>query len=104
MTVVKGIIREVGRSTTTRVGTHRWYGTTTIVVQDEETKQTYRIKLSAKVMDRCRFLPRVGMPVIIHGFVEEAEYGLSDFVVSRVTDVKHVGEGVKRVISLDDED
>ncbi len=74
------------------------------MVQDEETKQTYRIKLSAKVMDRCRFLPRVGMPVIIHGFVEEAEYGLSDFVVSRVTDVKHVGEGVKRVISLDDED
>ncbi|MGQ4871242.1 MAG: hypothetical protein ACP6IT_05345 [Candidatus Thorarchaeota archaeon] len=103
MTVVRGIIREIGRSTTTRVSARRWYGSTTIVVQDEETGQTYSVKLSARVMDRCRFLPRVGMPVIIHGFVEEAEYGLSDFVVTRVTDIKHEGAGIKRRIRLDDE-
>ncbi|MHA1248215.1 MAG: hypothetical protein ACTSPE_12880 [Candidatus Thorarchaeota archaeon] len=103
MTVVRGIIREIGRSTTTRVSARRWYGSTTIVVQDEETGQTYSVKLSARVMDRCRFLPRVGMPVLIHGFVEEAEYGLSDFVVTRVTDIKHEGAGIKRRIRLDDE-
>ena len=54
-------------------------------------------------MDRCKFLPRVGMPVIIHGFVEEAEYGLSDFVVTRVTDIRHEGAGIKRRIRLDEE-
>lgn len=103
MTVVRGIIREIGRSTTTRISARRWYGSTTIVVQDEETGQTYSVKLSARVMDRCKFLPRVGMPVIIHGFVEEAEYGLSDFVVTRVTDIRHEGAGIKRRIRLDEE-
>ncbi|RLI50764.1 MAG: hypothetical protein DRO73_02045 [Candidatus Thorarchaeota archaeon] len=103
MTVVRGIIREIGRSTTTRISARRWYGSTTIIVQDEETGQTYSVKLSARVMDRCKFLPRVGMPVIIHGFVEEAEYGLSDFVVTRVTDIRHEGAGIKRRIRLDEE-
>nr|KXH72255.1 MAG: hypothetical protein AM325_01915 [Candidatus Thorarchaeota archaeon SMTZ1-45] len=79
----------------------RWYGTTDIVVQDEETGKTYSIRLSANIMDRCRFLPRVGMKVILHGYVEEADYGLSDFVVSRVTDIKHEGAGLKRVHKLD---
>jgi hypothetical protein len=37
------------------------------------------------------------MPVIVHGFVEEAEFGLSDFAVSRVTDIKREGADVKRV-------
>jgi hypothetical protein len=97
MTVVRGVIREVGRSQTTRVSARRWYGSTSIVVQNQETGQTYSVKLSAGIMDKCRFLPRVGMPVIIHGFVEEAEFGLSDFVVSRVTDIKREGADVKRV-------
>jgi hypothetical protein len=52
-------------------------------------------------MDKCRFLPRIGMKVILHGYVEDAEYGLSDFVVSRVTDIKHEGAGVKKVHKLD---
>ncbi len=104
MTVVRGIIREVGRSTTTRISARRWYGVTKIVVQDPKTGQTYDVRLSADVMRRCNFLPRVGMPVIIHGFVEEAEYGLSDFVVTRVTDVKHEGAGIRRVVRLDEED
>ena len=101
MTVVRGIIREIGQSRTTRVAARRWYGTTDIVVQDEESGQTYSVRLSANVMDRCRFLPRVGMKVILHGYVEEAEYGLSDFVVSRVTDIKREGAGVKKVHKLD---
>lgn len=101
MTVVRGVIREVGRSQTTRVSARRWYGSTTIVVQNEETGQTYSVKLSAGVMDRCRFLPRVGMPVVIHGYVEEADFGLSDFIVSRVTDIKREGADVKRVYKLD---
>jgi hypothetical protein len=52
-------------------------------------------------MDKHRFLPRIGMNVILHGYVEEAEYGLSDFVVSRVTSIKHEGAGVKKVHKLD---
>ncbi|MHA1577466.1 MAG: hypothetical protein ACTSU3_08910 [Candidatus Thorarchaeota archaeon] len=102
MTVVKGIIREVGRSTTTRVSARRWYGTTHIVVQDETTGQTYGVRLSANIMDRCRFLPRVEMRVIIHGYVEEAEYGLSDYVISRVTDIKREGAGIKNIHKFDD--
>jgi hypothetical protein len=101
MTVVKGIIREIGKSKTTQVSARRWYGTTDIVVQHEETGQTYNVRLSASVMDRHRFLPRVGMRIIIHGYVEEAEYGLSDFVVSRVTSIKREGEGVRKVHKLD---
>ena len=104
MTVVKGIIREVGKSTTRRVSARRWYGVTTIVVQDPKTNQTYSVRLSAEVMRRCNFLPRVGMPVVIHGFVEEAEYGLSDFVVTHVSHVKYEGAGIKRVIRLDEEE
>ncbi|MFW9868221.1 MAG: hypothetical protein ACFFEL_01215 [Candidatus Thorarchaeota archaeon] len=101
MAVVRGIIREIGKSRTTQVSRSRWYGTTDIVIQKEDTGQTYSVRLSANVMDRCRFLPRVGMNVILHGYVEEAEYSLSDFVVSRVTDIKHVGAGLKRIHKLD---
>ena len=101
MTVVRGIIREIGKSRTTQVSHRRWYGTTDIVVQNEETGKTYGVRLSASVMDRHRFLPRVGMKVIIHGYVEESEYGLSDFTVSRVTDIKHEGAGIKKVHKLD---
>ena len=102
MTVVRGIIREIGRSTTTRVSAQRWYGSTTIVVQDESTTQTYSVKLSAKTMDRSQFLPRVGMKVILHGYVEEAEYGLSDFVVTRVSSIKHEGAGIQKVHRFED--
>jgi hypothetical protein len=84
------------------VATHRWYGTTDIVVQDKDTGKTYLVKLSAKMMDRKRFLPRVGMHVVLHGFVEEAEYGLSDYVVTRVTSIKHEGAGIKEVHRFDD--
>jgi hypothetical protein len=101
MAVVKGIIREIGKSRTTQVSRGRWYGSTDIVIQSQETGQTFGVRLSANVMDRCRFLPRIGMKVILHGYVEEAEYGLSDFVVSRVTDIKHEGAGVKKVHKLD---
>ncbi|MFX1368777.1 MAG: hypothetical protein ACFFAY_09285 [Promethearchaeota archaeon] len=103
MTVVRGIIREVGRSTTTRVSARRWYGSTTIVVQDESTGKTYDVRISSTTMDRCRFLPRVGMPVIIHGYVEEADFGLSDFVVSRVTSIKREGAGLKGVHKFEDD-
>jgi hypothetical protein len=85
------------------VSARRWYGSTTIVVQDESTGKTYNVRLSATTMDRCRFLPRVGIPVIIHGYVEEAEFGLSDYVVSRVTSIKREGEGIKRVLRFDDD-
>lgn len=101
MTVVKGVIRELGKSRTTRISAQRWYGTTEFVIQDETTKKTYTIRVSATTMDKCRFLPKVGMPVIVHGYVEESDYGLSDFMVTRVTDVKREGDGVKRVIKLD---
>lgn len=101
MTVVKGVVREVGKSRTTRVSTQRWYGSTEIVIQDESTKKTYTVRISATTMDKCRFLPRVGVPVIVHGYVEEDEYGLSDFVISRVTDIKREGAGIKRVYKLD---
>ena len=104
MTVVRGIIREVGRSTTTRVSSSRWIGSTQIVVQDEETLQTYSVRISARTMEKYSFLPRVGMQVVIHGYVEEAEFGLSDFVVSRVTRIKHVGAGVMDIIRFDDVD
>ena len=101
MTVIQGIIREIGKSRTISVSPRRWYGTTDIVVQHEETGKTYSVRLSATVMDRCKFLPRVGMRVVLHGYVEAAEYGLSDFVVSRVTVIKHEGAGVKKVHKLD---
>ncbi|MGQ4912699.1 MAG: hypothetical protein ACP6KW_11060 [Candidatus Thorarchaeota archaeon] len=101
MTVVRGIIREVGRSRTTRVSAQRWYGTTDIVVQNEESGKTYLVKLSATTMQRHRFLPRVGMDVILHGFVEEAEYGLSDYVVTRVNSIKHVGSEPKKTHKFD---
>ena len=101
MTIIRGIIREVGKSRTTQISSRRWYGSTDIVVQHEETGKTYSVRLSANVMDRCKFLPRVGMKVILHGYVEEAEYGLSDYVVSRVTDIKHEGAGVRKVHEFD---
>lgn len=101
MTIVRGVIREVGKSRTTQISSRRYYGSTDIVVQHEETGKTYSVRLSANVMDRCKFLPRVGMKVILHGYVEEAEYGLSDYVVSRVTDIKHEGAGVRKVHELD---
>ena len=103
MAVVKGVIREVGPSRTTRISARRWYGSTSLVVQSEETGQTYSVRVSAKTMDRCRFLPRVGMRVVVHGFVEEAEFGLSDFVVSRVTRIKREGADVKRIHRFEDD-
>ena len=104
MAVIRGIIREVGKSTTTRISARRWYGSTTIIVQNEQTGQTYQIALSANTMDKWKFLPRVGMPVVVHGFVEDAEYGLCDFVVSRVTQIKRdlPEHGAKKVIKFDD--
>ncbi len=102
MTVVRGIIREIGKSRTTQVSRSRWYGSTDIVVQSEETGQTFGVRLSDNIMKKHRFLPRVGMKVILHGYVEEAEYGLSDFVVSRVTDIKHEGAGIKKVHKFED--
>jgi hypothetical protein len=104
MTVVKGIIREVGRSKTTRVSARRWIGSTQIVIQDETTLQTYSVRVSARTMEKYNFLPRVGMQVVIHGYVEEADFGLSDFFVSRVTRIKHVGADVKNVIRFDEID
>ena len=101
MTVVRGIIREIGKSRTTRVSSQRWYGSTDIVIQSEETGKTYGVRLSANVMDKHRFLPRIGMKVVLQGYVEEAEFGLSDFVVSRVSDIKHEGAGVKKVHKFD---
>jgi hypothetical protein len=85
------------------VSARKWYGSTTIVVQNQETRKTYSVRVSANTMDRCRFLPRVGIPVIIHGYVEEAEFGLSDYVVSRVTSIKREGAGLKRVHKFDEE-
>ncbi len=102
MTVIRGVVREVGRSRTTRVSTFRWYGSTDIVVQNEDTGKIYTVRLSANVMDRCKYLPRVGVPVIVHGYVEKDEYGLSDYLVTRVTDIKREGAGVKRVHKFDD--
>lgn len=101
MTVVKGVVREVGKSRTTRVSAQQWYGSTEIVIQDESTKKTYTVRISANTMDKCRFLPRVGVPVVVHGYVEEDEYGLSDFLITRVTDIRREGEGIKRVYKLD---
>jgi hypothetical protein len=100
--VVRGVIREVGQSRTTRVSSQQWYGSTDIVVQDESTGKTYTVRVSAKIMDKYRFLPRIGMQVIVHGYVEEAEFGLSDFMVTRVTEIKHEGAGIKRVYKFDD--
>ncbi|RDE12343.1 MAG: hypothetical protein C4K47_08360 [Candidatus Thorarchaeota archaeon] len=101
LTVVKGIIREVGRSTTVSVSAQRWYGFTNIVVQDEVTEKTYDVHLSSAVMTKCRFLPRVGMKVVVNGYVEKSEYGLSDYLVTKVVDVKHEGSGILRVHRLD---
>ncbi|RDE14596.1 MAG: hypothetical protein C4K48_05990 [Candidatus Thorarchaeota archaeon] len=102
MTVIKGVIREIGRSHTTRVSSQQWYGSTDIVVQDESTGKTYTVRISASVMDKHRFLPRVGMKVVVHGYVEKAEFGLSDFMVTRVTDIHHEGAGIKRIYKLDE--
>ncbi|MFW9910121.1 MAG: hypothetical protein ACFFEF_16310 [Candidatus Thorarchaeota archaeon] len=102
MAVIKGVIREVGRSTTTQVSSRRWYGKTVLVVQDEETQKTYDVHVSAHVMDRCQFLPRVGIPVVISGYVEETEYGLSDFVITRVISIKRVNQGLLKIHELDE--
>jgi hypothetical protein len=101
LTVVKGVIREIGRSTTVRVSAQRWYGSTNIVVQDEDTGETYDVHLSSAVMEKCRFLPKVGMKVIVHGYVEKSEYGLSDYLMTKVIDVKHEGSGILRVHRFD---
>ena len=102
MAVVRGIVREIGRSRTTRISASQWYGSTDIVIQNEETSKIYTIRISANVMDRCKFLPRVGVPVIVHGYVEVDEYGLSDYLVTRVTDIKREGAGIKRVHKFED--
>jgi len=102
VTVIKGAIREIGRSHTTRVSSQKWYGSTDIVIQDESTGKTYTVRVSSTVMDKHRFLPRVGMRVVVHGYVEVAEFGLSDFMVTRVTDIEHEGAGIRRVYKLDE--
>lgn len=102
MTVIEGVIREVGKSTTTRISAQRWYGSITIVVQDEESKKTYSVRISSNTLKKCNFLPRVGMEVVVHGYVEDAERGLSDYYVTRVTHVKHKGSGIERTIRFDD--
>ncbi|MHA1907996.1 MAG: hypothetical protein ACW98Y_11920 [Candidatus Thorarchaeota archaeon] len=104
MAVVRGIIREVGKSTTTKVSARRWYGKTTLIVQDEKTLKTYDVHVSANVMDKCAFLPRVGIPVIINGYVDETEYGMSDFVITRVVSIKRENQGLLRVHKFDDDE
>ncbi|MEM2142060.1 MAG: hypothetical protein QXS20_08930 [Candidatus Thorarchaeota archaeon] len=101
MTVIRGVIREIGRSFTTRVGHGKWYGSTLIVVQDESSGSTYDVYLPATVLQRCEFFPRIGMGVIIHGLVEKAETGLSDFTVSHVSVFKHQNADLRRRIPLD---
>ncbi|MHA1960549.1 MAG: hypothetical protein ACW99U_09970 [Candidatus Thorarchaeota archaeon] len=104
MTVVRGIIREIGRSRTRQVSARRWTSYTEIVIQDESTLKTYSVQVSARTQQRSSFLPRVGMQVIVHGYVEEAEYGLSDYVVTRVVSIRHEGADLKRVIRFGDTD
>jgi len=104
MTVVRGIIREVGKSTTTRVSSRKWYGKTRLVVQDEETQRIYDVHVSANVMEKCDFLPRVGIPVVINGYVDETEYGMSDFVMTRVVSIKRKDQGLLRVHKFDDDE
>jgi hypothetical protein len=84
------------------VSSQQWYGSTDIVIQDESSGKTYTVRVSAKIMDKYRFLPRVGMLVIVHGYVEEAEFGLSDFMVTRVTEIRHEGAGIKKIHKFDD--
>ncbi len=79
----------------------RWYGSTNIVVQDEDTGKTYDVHVSSAVMDKCRFLPHVGMKVVIHGYVEKSEFGLSDYAVTRVLEIKHEGSGILGVHRFD---
>ncbi len=102
MTVVTGVIREVGRSATIRISASRWYGSTVVVIQDESVGTTYDAVISASVLERCRFLPRVGMKVIVHGYVEQSETGLSDYRITHVTEIRHEGSDIKRVIRFDD--
>ncbi len=104
MTVIKGVIREIGRTTSIQMSAHKWHDTTTIVVQNEESGETYDVHLTSKIMERCRFLPRVGVKVVIHGYVEKANYGLSDFVVTHVTRIKREGGDIWGVLRFDDED
>ncbi len=104
LAIIRGIIREVGKSTTTRVSSRRWYGKTKLVVQDEETRRIYDVHVSANVLDKCQFLPRVGIPVIINGYVEETEFGISDYVITRVVSIKRVNQGLLKVHKFDDED
>ena len=104
MAIIRGIIREVGKSTTTRVSSRKWHGKTRLVVQNEETRQIYDVHVSSNVMDKCAFLPRVGMPVVINGYVDETEYGMSDYVVTRVISIKRENQGLLKVHRFDDED
>ncbi|UCE11162.1 MAG: hypothetical protein JSW61_04280 [Candidatus Thorarchaeota archaeon] len=102
MTVVRGIIREVGPTRTRQVSARRWTSSTEIVIQDESTMKTYSVHVSGRTLQKSSFLPRVGIQVVVHGYVEEAEYGISDFVVTRVVSIKHVGADRKRTIRFDD--
>jgi hypothetical protein len=45
-------------------------------------------------MEKCRFLPRDGMKVIAHGYVEKYEYGLSEYVVTKVLVITRQGDGI----------
>lgn len=101
MTIVKGTIREVLKSDSRRVATYRWYAYTDFVVQNEESNETYRVRLSSKIMKRFDFLPRPGIEVVLNGYVEQAEYGLSDYFVSRVTHIRRKDSDIKKVHELD---
>ncbi|MGV9169298.1 MAG: hypothetical protein ACOC38_05075 [Promethearchaeia archaeon] len=101
MTVVKGTIRELLKSDSRRIGTQRWYAYTDFVIQNEDSGKTYRIRLSSKTMKRCDFLPRVGIEVVVDGYVETAEYGLSDYFVSRVKHIRRKNADIKKVHKLD---
>ncbi|MFO7835824.1 MAG: hypothetical protein R6V83_04145 [Candidatus Thorarchaeota archaeon] len=96
MTVVKGTIREILKSDSRRVATHRWYAYTDFVLQNGGGK-TYRVRLSSKTMKRCNFLPRAGIDVILDGYVETAEYGLSDYFVSRVKHIRRKDSDIRSV-------
>jgi len=52
-------------------------------------------------MKRCEFLPRTGIEVVLNGYVEKAEYGLSDYFVSRVKHIRRKDTDIKKVHKFD---
>ena len=59
MAIVRGIVREVGKSRTTRVSAQRWYGSTEIVIQNEETKSNFHLWL----FPRHSWMERFGIKI-----------------------------------------